>query len=213
VRVASVQVGQVRTVTALGKTERTAIDKRPVPGGARLLLRGFEGDECADRRHHGTPDQAVLFFAASRYPEFEARLSRALPPGTFGENLTVEGTDEREVSIGDVWRVGLATVEVTSPRAPCGTLGRRLGEACLVAEIGAPHRAGWYARVLEEGLVRPGDAMTLVSRPDPAFSVERAAAVRADDGDVPGAEALLAVPGLAASLAERLARRVAGARR
>src|SRR5262245_37194535 len=207
-RVLSVQVGRVKTVAGAAGPERTAIDKRPVPGGAMLRTRGFEGDEIGDTRHHGRPDQAVMLFSAARYPEFEARLRRPLSPGAFGENLTVEGTDEREVSIGDVWRIGEATIQVASARAPCGTLGRHLGDPGLVEAIRAPHRAGWYARVLKEGRVRPGDAMTLVSRPVPPFPVERAAAVRRDAGDLDGSRALLAVPGLAPSWAEALGKRL-----
>jgi MOSC domain-containing protein YiiM len=210
VRILGVQVGAVRSVTHGGKTERTAIDKRPVPGGAMLRTRGFDGDACA-QEYHGTPDQAVLLFAASHYPAMSARLGRTLPPGSFGENLTVEGTDESEVSIGDVVRVGEATIQVTAPRAPCGTLGRHLGDLCMVKEVATPHRAGWYARVLEEGVVRPGDAVTLASRPDPPFSVARAAQVQHDDADVEGARALLAVPGLSRSLGEWLGKRVARA--
>jgi MOSC domain-containing protein YiiM len=79
----------------------------------------------------------------------------------------------------------------------------------MVKEVASPHRAGWYARVLEEGLVRAGDAMTLVSRPEPPFPVARAADVQHDDQDVAGARALIAVPGLSRSLGEWLEKRVA----
>lgn len=209
-RVVSVQVGRIREVGGEGPPLRSGIDKRPVEGGAVLRAVGFEGDEIADRAHHGSLDQAVLFFALSRYPEFEARAGRGLAPGSFGENVTVEGTDEREVAIGDVWRVGEAVVEVASARAPCSTLARHLGDPGIVAAIREPHRAGWYARVLAEGRVAPGDAIVLVRRAAPSWTIERAARVKRDAKDVEGAKALLEVPGLAESWRAKFRERIRG---
>ena len=208
-RVGSVQVGRVKPMPGAGPATQSAIDKRAVPGGARLRIGGFEGDEVADRKYHGGRDQAALFFAASSYPVFEVRLKRALAPGSFGENVTVEGFDESVACVGDVCRVGEATIEVATSRSPCATLARHLVDPGIVAAIRAPHRAGWYVRVLDEGLVRPGDAITLVSRPHPGWTVERVAAVKLDKADVEGARALCALKALAegtkASLAQRLA--------
>ena len=210
--VRSVQVGRVKAVEGPGPALRSAIDKRAVPGGARLSVGGFEGDEVADRKFHGSRDQAGLFFAASSYSAFEARLGRALAPGSFGENVTVGGFDESEACVGDVCRVGEATIEVATSRSPCATLGRHLGDPGIVAAIRAPHRAGWYVRVLAEGLVRPGDAITLVSRPHPGWTVERLAAVKLDRADVEGARALCALPALAKSTRDSLAQRLSAPR-
>ena len=34
-------------------------------------------------------------------------------------------------------------------------------------------RAGWYYRVIEEGVICPGDAVALVDRPNPGFRFDR----------------------------------------
>ena len=89
-------------------------------------------------------------------------LARALPPGTFGENLTTEGVDVTGAVIGEVWAVESADggdpvlVQVTSPRIPCVTFQAWMGEAHWVrrfTEHGAP---GAYLRVLGEGAVAAG---------------------------------------------------------
>jgi MOSC domain-containing protein YiiM len=208
-RVASVQVGGPSPLPGPGKRVLSGIDKRPVADGARLSKAGVDGDTIGKPDIHGGPDQAVLFFAAAHYPRFEARLGRALTPGSFGENVTVEGLDETTVSIGDVFRVGDAEVQVTWPRGPCSTLARFLADPGIVEAIGTPARAGWYARVLREGRVRPGDAVTLLSRTAPEWTVERAARVRHDESDVAGARALARVEGLSARGRARLSKRFA----
>lgn len=177
-RVASIQIGRVRACDRPVGPERTAIDKRVVEGPIRAGRLGLEGDEVADLRHHGGPERAVLFASRATYPVFEARLGRPLPSGSFGENLTVEGLTDAEVSIGDRLCIGDAEFEVASPRIPCGTLARHLEDPGMVAAIGEPHRAGWYARVVREGLVRAGDRVERVARPHPEWSIARVAAAK-----------------------------------
>jgi MOSC domain-containing protein YiiM len=209
-RLASLQAGPVRTVRAGGREERTGIDKRPIDGVVRVGVEGIPGDAVADARHHGGPDQAILCFCAEHYPLVEARLGRRLWPGAFGENLTVCGADEATVRLGDVYRVGSVEIEVTAPRSPCETLARHLDDPGIVTVLRAPHRAGWYARVLRAGEARAGDEVALVRAGDPAWTVRRAAAVKADRSDVPGARGLLAVRALAARWRASLGARVEG---
>jgi MOSC domain-containing protein YiiM len=51
------------------------------------------------------------------------------------------------------------------------------------------HRYGFYLRVLEEGLVEAGQSIELVERPNPQWTVKRAAAARRGATRIP-AEAL-----------------------
>ena len=118
-RLLSLQSGTIGVVRVDGRAESSAIDKRPRTGTVRILAEGIEGDEVADTKHHGGPDQALLCFSADHYPLFESRLGRRLPPGSFGENLTIAGADEGTVRLGDVYRVGTCQFEVSAPRGPC----------------------------------------------------------------------------------------------
>ncbi len=178
VRVVSIQIGRVQACAGAGGPSKTAIGKTRVEGSIHVGRLGFDGDEIADHRHHGGPERAVLFASRSTYPIFEARLGRTLAMGAFGENLTVEGLSDADVAIGDRLRVGEAEFEVSSPRIPCGTLARHLADPGIVNAIAAPHRAGWYARVVREGTVVGGDPVTTVARPNPTWTIARVAAAK-----------------------------------
>lgn len=210
--VLSVQVGRRADLVVEGKVLRTAIDKRPVAGSVRLLPGGLEGDQFGHPKVHGTPDQALLLCATTSLETIGARLQLSLPPGRLGENLTVEGGDERTVCVGDVYRFSDdgPLIEVSAPRRPCGILSAHLDRPEAVAVVGAPHRAGWYARVLVPGVVVAPCTLVRVRRGEGGFSVERAAAIRADALDAEGARALCALPALAASWREALRPRFEG---
>ena len=59
--------------------------------------------------------------------------------------------------IGDRYRIGGATFEVTQPRVTCFRLGIRMDEPRMPSLLVAHHRPGFYLRVLEEGHVQAGD--------------------------------------------------------
>ena len=169
---------------------------RPVPG--RVAVRGVNlaGDDQADRTVHGGPDQVLYAYAAEDYAWWEAKLGRPLVPGTFGENLTMEGVDVTGALIGESWRVGTTTVQVTGPRIPCFKLAARLGDPLFVKRFLAARRPGAYLRVLEEGDVAADDPVTVLMRPSHGVTVTDV--VDASTGRIPAA-AVLAAPELASS--------------
>jgi MOSC domain-containing protein YiiM len=153
----------------------TAIDKRPVDGPVEVrapgpkrggLGSGLVGDDVCDRRHHGGDDQAVYAYAREDLDRWEARLGRALPSGSFGENLTTSGLDLTAAVIGERWRVGEAVVlEVSCPRIPCRTFAGWLGEQGWLKTFTRAAVPGAYLRVVEPGAVRSGDPIEVVRRP------------------------------------------------
>ncbi len=207
-RVLSVQVGKVAPIGGEGPPLRSAIDKRPVVGPVRVGPLGIEGDEVGHPKHHGGPDQALLMCSAESLRTLAGPLGRPLPPGSFGENVTIEGCDDGDVCIGDVFRWGAVELEVTSPRRPCEILTRFLGHPDTCAIVATPHRAGWYVRVRTPGTAGVGDRLSIVSRGFPSYTVARAAAIRDDATDVAGAQALLSIPSLGASWRRALTSRV-----
>lgn len=170
---------------------RTAIDKRPVGEPVRVGELGVEGDRQLDTRHHGGRDKAVYAYAAEDLRHWSAELGRDLPPGFFGENLTLAGLDITHAVIGEQWRLGQGdlapVVEVTMPRIPCATFQRRMQEPHWVrrfTEHGAP---GAYLRVVRVGVVAAGATVSVVRRPDHGATV-----LDAFDRDAPEAmQALL----------------------
>jgi MOSC domain-containing protein YiiM len=164
--------GQEGAADPLLRPWRSAIVKEPVQGPLRLGVLGLEGDEVADPRHHGGPDQAVLGYASAHYPRWREEGFDAAPGG-FGENLLFEGLDDGDVCIGDTFALGDARLQVSHPRQPCGTLAKRFGRGDVVARVWETARGGWYFRVLEAGVVEAGQAVGLLARPNPGWTVAR----------------------------------------
>ena len=68
-----------------------------------------------------------------------------------------------EVCIGDRYRIGSATFEVTQPRVTCYRVGIRMNDPQIPALLVSHHRPGFYFRVLEEGEVQAGDDIIKLS--------------------------------------------------
>ena len=150
----------------------TGGSKTPVHG-AMLRRTGFEGDGQADRVNHGGPDKAVCVYPFDHYPHWEKTLGRELSPGAFSENLTVSGIREARVCVGDVFGVGEAVVQVSMPRTPCSKVAAKNGERMLPKWISGSGYTGFYMRVLEEGMVRTGDAFELVEPHPEGIAIAR----------------------------------------
>lgn len=186
---------------------RSAIDKRPA-GAAVLAGRlGLAGDEHGDTENHGGPDQAVYAYAREDLDWWTERLGRELRNGEFGENVTTWGLEVTGALIGEVWRMGEAVVQVTSPRIPCETFKAWTGEGQWVRRFAAGGRPGAYLRVLTEGEIRAGDDIDVLSRPDQRVTV--AESMLAYYGDAELMRTLLTVPGRGAKW-EAIAARVLG---
>ena len=184
-RVVSVNVGAPRTVEWQGRRVRTAIWKEPVDGPVEVRGVNLAGDDQADRRVHGGTHKAVYAYAAGDYRWWSEQLGVELGPGSFGDNLTVDGYDLSAALVGERWRVGTCVLEVSEPRMPCFKLGIRMGTADFVDLFGMVGRFGTYLRIVAEGTVTAGDQVEIVSRPDERLTVADLAASRhTDDEDL-----------------------------
>jgi MOSC domain-containing protein YiiM len=96
---------------------------------------------------------------------------RELQPGSFGENLTVVGFDERDVRIGERWRVGSCELAVTEPRVPCLKLAAKFQRVDMIRRFLDSRRTGFYLRVVQPGELGAGDAVEVFERDDSAVSV------------------------------------------
>jgi MOSC domain-containing protein YiiM len=184
----SVNVGSPEWLANSSRVVRSAIGKTPVAGQVAVRGVNVEGDDQADRRVHGGPDQAVYAYAAESYAWWSEHLGRNLVPGTFGENVTVEGIEVEAAVLGTRWRIGTALLEVTAPRIPCFKLASRMGDPAFPKRFALARRPGAYLRIVEEGLVGAGDAVDVVEVPGHGVTIATAN------------EALLFDQGLAACL-------------
>jgi MOSC domain-containing protein YiiM len=163
-RVESVSIAVVRTdpFTRV-KSGRTGIDKRPVDGPVRLTPSGVDGDTICDLVHHGGPDQAVYAYSTDDLAYWSAELGR--PVTTVGQNLTVSAVDCSGAVVGERWQVGETVLAVRGPRTPCRVFAGFLDVPDMVRRFTAARRPGCYLAVEQEGAVRSGDPVHLLTRP------------------------------------------------
>jgi MOSC domain-containing protein YiiM len=130
-----------------------------------LKTLNLEGDRQADLTVHGGPDKAVYAYSVEHYEYWQSVFpDLAMPNGMFGENLTVEGLMENEINVGDVFRIGSATVIATQPRMPCYKLGIKFGRMDVIKKFLASGRSGIYFKVSKEGEVATGDSIDQITK-------------------------------------------------
>ena len=163
-RLESINVGLAETISLGNRTHHTGICKHPVDGPVMVTSNGIANDAVLDTQHHGGPDQAVYAYSADDYDWWSAQTGRDHSPGLFGENLTIRDLPT-DMTIGDRLLIGEVVLEATAPRIPC-MQDRGFGMAFRQAA-----RPGIYFRVLNEGEIRAGDAVTLVESAEHDVSV------------------------------------------
>lgn len=164
-----------------GSQRRSGIDKRPFPGPRMLVDDAVEGDSVINRKHHGGPWQAVYAYAREDADWWQDQLGVGIESGRFGENLTTAGLDITNALIGERWRIGTATLQVTVPRIPCRVFAGFWQRPDLVKVFTAARRPGTYLRIVEPGRVRAGDSIEVVERPAEAATVAQAFACKTGD--------------------------------
>jgi MOSC domain-containing protein YiiM len=169
-RVTSVNVGREETIEHGNRTFRTGIRKHPAEGAVCIGPDSVAGDTISDKKHHGGADQVVYAYSADDYEWWSEQLGRELAPGTFGENLTIEGLPT-DMNVGDRLLIGDVLLEATAPRIPCGTLAAQMQDSGFGMAFRKAERPGIYFRVLNEGEVSAGDAVTFIENPTPVVSI------------------------------------------
>ncbi|MEQ1907801.1 MAG: MOSC domain-containing protein, partial [Vicinamibacterales bacterium] len=144
--------------TSLGGVPKTSVFE------AFLSDEGVSGDAHADTSHHGGPDRAVVVYSLEIIRALQHE-GHPIAPGTTGENLTVSGLDWVSVTPGTRLRAGGALLEVTKYTTPCTKIGGSFLDRAFI-RIGQQQHPGWSrvcARVIEPGLVRPGDHVEVLT--------------------------------------------------
>jgi MOSC domain-containing protein YiiM len=137
---------------------------------AELTGTGIVGDTWR-YPFHGGRRKAILLITAEGIDEL---VSQGFPlfPGALGENLTTRGLHRHELRLGQRFRAGEAAIELTLIRPPCATLdvyGSGIQAMIYDARVQTcdPESRRWglsgfYASVIQPGLVRPGDTIALL---------------------------------------------------
>lgn len=142
-------------VVAVSVSDKKGVVKHNVPQARLLAEHGLEGDA-----HAGTKRQVSLL--AQESIDKMLALGAAVSPGDFAENLTVQGLEVMALPMGTILRVGEeALLQITQ-------IGKACHQGCAIREqVGdcVMPREGVFARVLRGGVVKPGDAIEVLSVP------------------------------------------------
>ncbi|MGM0899635.1 MAG: MOSC domain-containing protein [Bacillota bacterium] len=155
-----------------GQQETSAIGKMKV-AEVFLSKAGFDHDCVANTKFHGGPDRAVCLYPFEHYSLWEKEFKQRLEFPGFGENITTIGMKEKNVFIGDVFKLGEAIIEVTQGRVPCSTISKYNGIVRLLNRIIETGYTGYFFRVLEEGRITSDHEIKLLNRVQDKYSVLR----------------------------------------
>ncbi|HEV2072800.1 MAG TPA: MOSC domain-containing protein [Thermomicrobiales bacterium] len=160
------------------------------------------GDGQADLRNHGGFDKAVYCYPSEHLSFWGGTIGYAGDGNfaPFGENLSISGIDEETACIGDIWRWGSVTLQISQPRWPCFKLDMHSGVKALMNQLIKSGRCGWYLRVLEEGVAPTSGEIEIAGRDPLGISVRQAFDARRDPSlDPQRYEEIMSHPGLAAA--------------
>jgi MOSC domain-containing protein YiiM len=140
-------------IAAVSVSDRKGVVKHNVDQARLVVEHGLEGDAHAE----GGIRQVSLLSLSSI--DKMVAVGANVKPGDFAENLTVASLEVMHLPVGTRLKVG-AEVELEISQ-----IGKTCHHGCairkLVGDCVMP-REGVFARVLKEGLVKPGDVIEVV---------------------------------------------------
>lgn len=146
------------------------VPKTPLDS-ATVETNGITVDRQRNTKSHGGPERALCLFSTEVIEALRAE-GHLIGPGDVGENLTLQGIAWGKVEPGTRLRLGdEVLVEITRYTTPCGHIERYFhdGDSQHISQERNPGRSRVYARVLQQGELRPGDAVELLPA-DPSRS-------------------------------------------
>ncbi len=130
------------------------VAKRPVDFLHLIPDHGIEGDAHAGKWH-----RQVSLLAQESVDTLQSKITFKLKPGDFAENVLTEGSELKSLPIGTRLKMGTALGEVTQIGKECHNdcaIRRQVGDCVMPRE-------GIFVRILEEGILKPGDTIDVIS--------------------------------------------------
>ena len=137
------------SVVALSKSEEKGVQKTNCNEAVFIENHGIAGDAHAGKWH-----RQVSLLALESIDKMRAK-GLDVNPGAFGENIATENVDLLGLELGDRLAVGEVRLEITQKGKECHN------PCAIYDQVGdcVMPREGVFARVLEGGTVRVGDAV------------------------------------------------------
>ncbi|WP_411830074.1 MOSC domain-containing protein [Metasolibacillus meyeri] len=190
-----------------GRSMITGINKQQV-ASVYLAKSGFDGDDVADKKHHGGPDRAVCLYPLEHYAQWQQELGKTLPTAAFGENLTVTNMIEANVCIGDIYKIGDVVIQITQGRVPCSTIDKYTEANTLLKRLIETGYTGFLARVLEEGTIYADSPIELIAKDPAHISILYCNEIYFENKDADAMQRILAVDALADEWKQKLEKRI-----
>lgn len=140
-------------VISVNTSEHTGVCKTPQEQVVLVAETGVAGDA------HAGPWHRQVSLLAMESIERMRVAGADVSPGDFGENFTTEGVVVHELPVGTRLRAGDTLLEVTQ-------IGKVCHDRCAIYhQVGdcVMPREGIFVRVLQGGVVRPGDRLEVLS--------------------------------------------------
>lgn len=141
------------SVVAVCISERKGTQKHAVPEIQLKIDHGIVGDA-----HAGNWHRQVSLLAQESVEKMKA-VFPDIPVGAFAENILTEGLTLYTLPVGTRLRVGEVLLEVTQIGKECHAhcaIRQQVGDCVMPRE-------GIFAIVLEEGTIRPGDTIAVLT--------------------------------------------------
>ena len=197
-KIKSLNVALPQIVKEEEGTLTTGFLKHPANDAVYLSKVNFDGDGQADLEHHGGPDKAVCVYPYEHYSYWSKHYNHEFTVPSFGENITIEGLNEKNAGIGDIFKLGEAVVQVTQPRQPCYKIAKVHGFPDMPAKIVETGFSGFYLRVLEEGKVSPEDSLELIEKCNQDITISFVNQIKYhDQANLEAMQQIIETPGLA----------------
>ena len=123
-------------------------------------------------RREVQPGQELTAFSASEALAWSLALGKALPPGTFAEDLRISGPVDDGL-IGEEWQLGEVRLLICGPADPRRVFCELLSQRRRLAFFTARNRVGLRLRVLEAGLISTDQEVKVARVLDEGISAHR----------------------------------------
>ncbi|NQY20721.1 MAG: MOSC domain-containing protein [Campylobacteraceae bacterium] len=133
---------------------------------------GLENDIQSDKKHHGGEHKAICVFTQIAYEHFEEKYNLNLDVCSFGENITLDNIEDKDICLADRFSIGEIIVEVSQPREPCFKISSIIGIKELTSLVLKENKTGFYLRIIKEGFISKNDTFKLISRKYEKINIE-----------------------------------------